>query len=83
MLLAHEDKTYPDALIASMTIPWDEVKDEQDEGGYHLLWMQDIVSSVAGLVAARETYTALRSPLVLCSAQPLIYLATSQQYIQH
>ncbi|BAY10008.1 glycoside hydrolase family 15 protein [Calothrix sp. NIES-2098] len=70
LLLAHEDKTYPGALIASMAIPWGEAKDDQDQGGYHLVWTRDMVSSVAGLVAAGETDTAVRS---------LIYLATSQQ----
>ncbi|MCC5647668.1 glycoside hydrolase family 15 protein [Nostoc sp. CHAB 5824] len=70
LLLAHEDKTYPGALIASMAIPWGEAKDDQDQGGYHLVWTRDMVSSVTGLVAAGETDTAVRS---------LIYLATSQQ----
>ncbi|BCL39541.1 glycoside hydrolase family 15 protein [Nostoc sp. MS1] len=70
LLLAHEDKTYPGALIASMAIPWGEAKDDQDQGGYHLVWTRDMVGSVAGLVAAGETDTAVRS---------LIYLATSQQ----
>ncbi|WP_445632558.1 glycoside hydrolase family 15 protein [Nostoc sp. DSM 114161] len=70
LLLAHEDKTYPGALIASMAIPWGEAKDDQDQGGYHLVWTRDLVSSVTGLVAAGETDTAVRS---------LIYLATSQQ----
>lgn len=69
-LLAHEDKTYPGALIASLAIPWGEAKNDQDQGGYHLVWTRDLVSSVAGLVAAGETQTAVRS---------LIYLATSQQ----
>ena len=70
LLLAHEDKTYPGALIASLAIPWGEAKDDQDQGGYHLVWTRDMVSSVSGLVAAGETDTAVRS---------LIYLATSQQ----
>lgn len=70
LLLAHEDKTYPGALIASLAIPWGEAKDDQEQGGYHLVWTRDMVSSVAGLVAAGETNTAVRS---------LIYLATSQQ----
>lgn len=70
VLLAHEDKTYPGAMIASLSIPWGEVKGDKDRGGYHLVWTRDLVSSVAGLVAAGETDTATRS---------LIYLATSQE----
>lgn len=70
LLLAHEDKTYPGALIASLAIPWGEAKDDRDRGGYHLVWTRDAISSVTGLVAAGETDTAVRT---------LIYLATSQQ----
>jgi glucoamylase len=70
LLLAHEDKTYPGALIASLAIPWGEAKDDRDSGGYHLVWTRDAISSVTGLIAAGETDTAVRA---------LIYLATSQQ----
>jgi len=70
LLLAHEDKTCPGALIASLAIPWGEAKGDQDQGGYHLVWTRDLVSSAAGLVAAGDTDTALRS---------LTYLATTQQ----
>ncbi|HEY9598865.1 MAG TPA: glycoside hydrolase family 15 protein, partial [Cyanophyceae cyanobacterium] len=52
LLLAHEDKTYPGAMIASLSIPWGEAKGDKDQGGYHLVWTRDLVSSVAGLVAA-------------------------------
>jgi len=70
LLLAHEDKTYPGATIASLAIPWGETKGDRDRGGYHLVWTRDLVSSVSALVAAGDTDTALRS---------LIYLATTQQ----
>lgn len=63
-------KLNPGALIASLAIPWGEAKDDQDRGGYHLVWTRDMVSSVTGLVAAGETDTAVRA---------LIYLASSQQ----
>ncbi|MBI4488268.1 MAG: glucan 1,4-alpha-glucosidase, partial [Deltaproteobacteria bacterium] len=70
LLLAHEDKTYPGALIASLSIPWGEAKGDEDMGGYHLVWTRDMVNSVAGLLAAGHTETTFRA---------LIYLATSQQ----
>jgi glucoamylase len=69
LLLAHEDKTYPGAMIASLSIPWGEVSDG-NQGGYHLVWTRDMVSSAAALVAAGDHETALRA---------LIYLATTQQ----
>ena len=70
ILLAHEDKLYPGALIASLAIPWGETKSDSDRGGYHLVWTRDMVSSAAGLMAAGHNSTALRS---------LIYLATTQE----
>lgn len=70
LLLAHEDKIYPGALIASLSIPWGEAKGDEDMGGYHLVWTRDMVNSVTGLLAAGHAETAFRA---------LIYLATSQQ----
>ncbi len=71
LLLAHEDKTYPGAMIASLSIPWGEIKGDDDGmGGYHLVWTRDMVNSATGLLAAGNTETPLRA---------LIYLACSQQ----
>ena len=70
LLLAHEDKSYPGAFIASMAIPWGEAKGDEDMGGYHLVWTRDMVHSATGLLAAGDTATPLRA---------LIYLAVSQQ----
>ncbi|MDB5107525.1 MAG: glycoside hydrolase 15-related, partial [Candidatus Binatus sp.] len=58
LLLAHEDKTYPGAVIASLSIPWGEAKGDEDLGGYHLVWTRDMVNSVSGLVASGEETTA-------------------------
>ena len=70
LLLAHEDKTYPGAMIASLSIPWGEAKGNEDMGGYHLVWTRDMVNSVTGLLAAGHRETAFRA---------LIYLAANQQ----
>jgi glucoamylase len=69
ILLAHEDKSYPGALIASLSIPWGEAKGDEDLGGYHLVWTRDMVNSATGLLAAGNTNLALRG---------LIYLACTQ-----
>ena len=69
LMLAHEDKSYPGAFIASMSIPWGEAKGDEDMGGYHLVWTRDMVNTAAGLIGAGETETALRA---------LIYLAVCQ-----
>jgi glucoamylase len=69
LILAHEDKTYPGAFIASLSIPWGEVAGDEDKGGYHLVWTRDLVSMASALLAAGD----MVSPL-----QALIYLAVSQ-----
>ncbi len=69
LLLAHEDKTYPGAFIASLSIPWGESKGDDDRGGYHLVWTRDMVNTATGLLAAGNTESPLRA---------LIYLAVSQ-----
>ena len=69
LIMAHEDKSYPGALIASLSIPWGEAKGDEDLGGYHLVWTRDMVNSATGLLAAGDHSTPLRA---------LIYLACSQ-----
>jgi glucoamylase len=69
LLLAHEDKSFAGALIASLAIPWGGAKGDNDQGGYHLVWTRDMVNSATALLAAGDTATPLRA---------LIYLAVSQ-----
>lgn len=69
LLLAHEDKTYPGAMIASLAIPWGEAKGDNDQGGYHLVWTRDMVHTATALLAAGNTATPVRT---------LIFLAVSQ-----
>ncbi len=45
VLLAHEDKTFSGAFIASASIPWGASKSDQDLGGYHLVWTRDMVQT--------------------------------------
>lgn len=69
LLLAHEDKTYAGAMIASLSIPWGEARGDEDLGGYHLVWTRDMVNSAMGLLASGNQITPLRA---------LIYLAATQ-----
>jgi glucoamylase len=69
LLRAHEDKSYPGAFIASLSIPWGEAKGDSDHGGYHLVWTRDMVNSASAMLAAGDTVTPLRA---------LIYLAVAQ-----
>jgi glucoamylase len=69
LLLAHEDKRYPGAMIASLSIPWGESVGDEDLGGYHLVWTRDLVNSVTGLCAAGDHETALRALIYIACAQ--------------
>jgi glucoamylase len=70
LLLAHEDKLYPGAMIASLSIPWGQDKSDDDLGGYHLVWTRDMVNSATALLAVGDTSTPLRA---------LIYLSITQR----
>ncbi len=69
VILAHEDKTYSGAFIASASIPWGASKSDDDLGGYHLVWTRDMVQSATALLACGRIDTARRA---------LVYLACTQ-----
>ncbi len=69
VLLAHEDKTYSGAFVASASIPWGQVKGDDDLGGYHLVWTRDMVQTATALLACGRMETARRA---------LVYLACTQ-----
>jgi len=59
VLRAHLDKTYPGAMVASLSIPWGD--SGRERSGYHLVWPRDLVQCAGALLAlgaeseARET----------------------------
>lgn len=67
--LAHEDKVFQGALVASMSIPWGETKGDNDLGGYHLVWTRDLVQSATALLATGQTATPLRALIWLAALQ--------------
>jgi len=69
ILLAHEDKTFQGALVASMSIPWGETKGDDDLGGYHLVWTRDLAQSARALLATGQTGTPLRALIWLAAIQ--------------
>jgi len=69
ILLAHEDKSFQGALVASMSIPWGETKGDNDLGGYHLVWTRDLVQSAIALLATGQTGTPLRALIWLAAIQ--------------
>ncbi len=61
VLRSHLDKTYPGAMVASLSIPWGDRGSER--GGYHLVWPRDLVHCAGALLvlgAEDEARNALR-----------------------
>ena len=70
LLHAHEDKSFPGALIASLSIPWGEERGDDDGlGGYHLVWTRDLCQSATALLSTGDTETPLRALIYLAAAQ--------------
>jgi glucoamylase len=60
VLRCHEEKQFPGAIIASLSIPWGAEKGDLDLGGYHLVWPRDLVETAGGLLAAGAHADAMR-----------------------
>jgi glucoamylase len=61
VLRSHQDKTYPGAMVASLSIPWGDSGNER--GGYHLVWPRDLVETAGALLslgAEQEARDTLR-----------------------
>lgn len=69
ILLAHEDKTYAGASIASLSIPWGEARGDDEQGGYHLVWVRDACQAASAYLAMGNAGTALRVLVYLACAQ--------------
>lgn len=52
VMKVHEDGTYKGAVVASLSVPWGQSRD--DLGGYHLVWPRDAVQSGFALLAASQ-----------------------------
>lgn len=60
-LRAHLDKTYPGAMVASLSVPWGNTKEERE--GYHLVWPRDLCECAGAFLAVgaiREALDTLR-----------------------
>ncbi len=63
MLKAHEDKTVRGANIASLTVPWGggENANENNIGGYHLIWSRDLYQVATAFMALGDRDAAVRA----------------------
>jgi glucoamylase len=68
VLKTHVDHAFPGALVASLSVPWGDTRD--DPGGYHLVWSRDAVEAGLALLASGHSEAA-RSMLA--------YLIATQQ----
>jgi GH15 family glucan-1,4-alpha-glucosidase len=67
---AHEDKTFPGAFIASLTIPWGQAADASaGAGGYQFVWARDEYEQATGLLAAGDTVAAKQAVTWLFTRQ--------------
>ncbi|MHB8586415.1 MAG: glycoside hydrolase family 15 protein [Thermoplasmatota archaeon] len=69
VLMAHEDKSYPGAITASLSIPWGSARGDDDRGGYHLVWTRDLFHIATGLLAAGNEDTPSRILLFMAASQ--------------
>ena len=67
VLKIHEDEIAPGALVASLSVPWGQSRD--DAGGYHLVWSRDLVEAAGGLLAFGAVDDARRVLAYLISTQ--------------
>jgi glucoamylase len=67
VLRAHQDKTYPGALVASLSVPWGNTREER--AGYHLVWPRDLVESAGALLAVGATREARNTLRYLLATQ--------------
>ncbi len=67
VLKVHEDRTFPGALVASLSIPWGEASESR--AGYHLVWARDLAESGQALLAMGLTADARAVLTYLCATQ--------------
>lgn len=67
VLKIHEDRTYPGAVVASLSVPWGSSTDTL--GGYHLVWPRDATLTAFAFIAANQRSDARHILSHLISAQ--------------
>jgi glucoamylase len=67
VLRSHRDKTYPGAMVASLSIPWGNTRDERE--GYHLVWPRDLVECAGALLACGAHHEARNTLRYLIATQ--------------
>jgi glucoamylase len=67
VLKIHEDRAYPGAVVASLSVPWGN--SSESLGGYHLVWPRDASLTAFALLAANQRLDARHILAHLIAAQ--------------
>jgi glucoamylase len=67
VLKIHEDRAYPGAVVASLSVPWGN--STESLGGYHLVWPRDASLTAFALLAANQRLDARHILSHLIAAQ--------------
>jgi glucoamylase len=67
VLKIHEDRAYPGAVVASLSVPWGN--STESLGGYHLVWPRDTSLTAFALLAANQRRDARQILSHLIAAQ--------------
>jgi glucoamylase len=67
VLRSHGDRSYPGAIVASLSIPWGNTSDST--AGYHLVWTRDTVESSLALLAIGQRDDARHTLAYLAAIQ--------------
>jgi glucoamylase len=62
-----EDRLFPGAVVASLSIPWGNSRD--DLGGYHLVWPRDSAESAFGMISVGDFREARQLAAYLIATQ--------------
>jgi len=84
VLKIHEDRAYPGAVVASLSVPWGN--STESLGGYHLVWPRDTSLTAFALLAANQRLDARHILSHLIAAQrrdghwPQNYFPSGESY---
>ena len=67
VLRSHRDKTYPGAMVASLSVPWGNTREERE--GYHLVWPRDLAECAGALLAVGAVTEARNTLRYLLATQ--------------
>ncbi|HEX8755388.1 MAG TPA: glycoside hydrolase family 15 protein [Steroidobacteraceae bacterium] len=67
VLRSHRDKIFPGAMVASLSVPWGNTKEERE--GYHLVWPRDLCECASALLAVGATREPLNTLRYLRATQ--------------